>query len=175
MKSVKRFLPGEEIPSKAIFLHTTTEKVLTDSILPNGNTIKLDIEKQVFYYEVPDKISTPGQAKQLDWKSIVVEVLDYLNYKTGKKYSAKAKGNQDIIKPRILQDKYSLEDFKRLIDNKCADWMDDPEMSKYLRPETLFSKKHFESYLNETPAGQQEEDLFAELESYNIKGENHEG
>ena len=43
-----------------------------------------------------------------------------------------------------------MDDFKRVIDNKVNDWIDNPDMCKYLRPETLFSNK-FEGYLNENP------------------------
>ena len=41
-------------------------------------------------------------------------------------------------------------DFKRVIDTKATQWENDPNMSRYLRPETLFGPK-FESYLNEIP------------------------
>ena len=40
-----------------------------------------------------------------------------------------------------------MEDFQRVIDNKCADWKG-TEWEKYLRPATLFGTK-FESYLNQ--------------------------
>ena len=36
-----------------------------------------------------------------------------------------------------------------MIDIKTAQWLDNPEMKRYLRPETLFAVKHFESYLSE--------------------------
>jgi len=51
------------------------------------------------------------------------------------------------IKAR-LNDGYSLDDFKKVIDIKTLKWKSDPKMSDYLRPETLFGNK-FESYLNE--------------------------
>lgn len=46
------------------------------------------------------------------------------------------------------EDGFRLEDFKMVISKKSKGWKDDPEMSKYLRPSTLFGTK-FESYLNE--------------------------
>lgn len=35
-----------------------------------------------------------------------------------------------------------------MIDIKTAEWLHNPKMNKYLRPETLFGTK-FESYLNQ--------------------------
>ena len=49
---------------------------------------------------------------------------------------------------------YRLEDFTRVIDAKCEEWLDS-DMEKYLRPQTIFGPK-FESYANErssTPDG----------------------
>ena len=49
-----------------------------------------------------------------------------------------------------LKEGYSVEDFKKVIDIKVAEWLNDENMSKFLRPETLFSNK-FEGYLNQKP------------------------
>lgn len=71
------------------------------------------------------------------------EVIAYLNNKLGSRYRSR-----DLIKAR-LNEGYSVEDFKTVIDKKYKQWHDDPKMCPYLRPETLFCKSHFESYLNE--------------------------
>ena len=83
------------------------------------------------------------------------EIIEYLNEKVGKAFKHTSKANQDLIKAR-LNDKYTLDDFKKIIDNKVAEWNHEPEpekedMRNFLRPETLFSAKHFESYLNSKP------------------------
>ncbi len=75
-------------------------------------------------------------------------IIDYLNLKTGKKFTLKPKDTIRHINAR-WDEGYTLEDFKTAIDNKCAAWLMDSEMAAYLRPETLFGKK-FEAYLNET-------------------------
>lgn len=75
------------------------------------------------------------------------EILDYLNSKAGTSYRASSKATQRFIKAR-LNENYTVDDFKRVIDIKVANWKSDPKMCKYLRPQTLFSNK-FESYLNE--------------------------
>lgn len=72
----------------------------------------------------------------------------YLNEKTGRKFSPKNKANIDLVKARFAEGR-TLEDFKVVIDKKAAAWMTDEKMASYLRPETLFSRSHFESYLNE--------------------------
>lgn len=75
------------------------------------------------------------------------EVISYLNEKLGTKYKPSSAINKRLIDARAKEG-YSLDDFKQVIDNKCATWAHDPKMSKYLRPQTLFGTK-FESYLNE--------------------------
>ena len=75
------------------------------------------------------------------------EIIDYLNEKTGRNYKHKAKINQRVIKAR-MNEGYTLEEFKTVIDKKSVEWNDDVKMKEYLRPETLFSTK-FDRYLNE--------------------------
>ena len=75
------------------------------------------------------------------------QVIDYLNSKLGTSYRANASKNKRLIDARIREG-YQLQDFKKVIDHKYTDWHDDQQMSKYLRPETLFGTK-FEGYLNE--------------------------
>ena len=74
------------------------------------------------------------------------EILEYLNNKTNRNYSYKSKKNQEMIKARFNEG-YTIDDFKKVIDNKCSDWLNDDKMNEYLRPETLFSNK-FDGYLN---------------------------
>lgn len=81
-----------------------------------------------------------------------VEIVDYLNDVAGKNFRHSTKKTQTLIKAR-LKEGFTVDDFKRVIDNKTKEWKHDPKMSKYLRPETLFGTK-FESYLNETPVEQ---------------------
>lgn len=75
----------------------------------------------------------------------ISEIITYLNKKIGTRYREGNKVTQKHIKAR-LKEKYTVEDFKTVIDKKCAEWKG-TDMEKYLRPETLFGTK-FESYLN---------------------------
>lgn len=73
------------------------------------------------------------------------DVISYLNEKSGKNYSAKSEQNRRLIRARF-NDGYTLDDFKAVIDNKCADWLG-TDYEQYLRPQTLFGTK-FDGYLN---------------------------
>ncbi len=73
------------------------------------------------------------------------EVIDYLNSKAGTKYRY-SETSLRHIRAR-LNEKYSVDDCKAVIDKKTAEWMGDAKMQQYLRPETLFGSK-FENYLN---------------------------
>jgi len=75
------------------------------------------------------------------------EIIEYLNEKTGKKFNYRTKETQLKIKAR-WNNNWTFDDFKTVIDNKCAQWLTDDKMISFLRPETLFGTK-FESYLNE--------------------------
>lgn len=83
----------------------------------------------------------------------IAQIFDYLNQKTGRHYTGRSEAQRKFIIAR-LKEGYTLEEFKRVIDNKTAAWLNDPERSVYLRPETLFGTK-FETYLNDTETNRQ--------------------
>lgn len=81
------------------------------------------------------------------------EIIEYLNEKAGKSFKYTGEEHREYIRAR-WRNGYRIEDFKKVIDNKCSDWLgvtsrDGQDMTKYLRPKTLFAKKHFDDYLNE--------------------------
>ena len=80
---------------------------------------------------------------------INIDIVEYLNKKANKNYKHNSDKTRRFIDAR-LNEGFTLEDFKKVIDNKCRSWLNDERMNQYLRPETLFGTK-FESYLNETP------------------------
>lgn len=79
----------------------------------------------------------------------ITDVINYLNTKANKNFKTNTVKTVKLIEKR-LNEGYTLEQFKQVIDTKVATWQNDTTMNKYLRPETLFGEK-FESYLNETP------------------------
>jgi predicted phage replisome organizer/uncharacterized phage protein (TIGR02220 family) len=80
-------------------------------------------------------------------QDIYIEVIAYLNEKANTNYKWQCKDTQRHINAR-LNDDFTVDDFKKVVDIKCSDWLGDAKMSKFLRPSTLFGTK-FESYLNQ--------------------------
>ncbi|MFA5243688.1 MAG: conserved phage C-terminal domain-containing protein [Pedobacter sp.] len=81
-------------------------------------------------------------------KDVIISIVSYLNIKAEKKFKTDSDKTIKTITARINEG-YSENDFRKVIDTKCLKWKNDLKMSDYLRPETLFGTK-FESYLNET-------------------------
>lgn len=92
----------------------------------------------------------------------IKEIIDYLNTKINSNYRYQTKTTQKSINAR-LEEGYTIDDFKRVIDIKCAEWMG-TEFEKYLTPDTLFRPSKFEKYLNQKMPEKKEEidiDAFA--------------
>ena len=79
---------------------------------------------------------------------ICKEIIEYLNLKANTKFRTNSSATKRHLNARLAEG-FTIDDFKKVIDVKCAQWLNDPNMKKYLRPETLFKASHFESYLNE--------------------------
>lgn len=93
-----------------------------------------------------NKINKDKEKKE----NIYVEIISYLNEKTGKRFSPKSQANRKLINGRLSEDR-TLEDFKQVIDTKVEQWLGNEKMDTYLRPSTLFRPGKFEEYLNEKP------------------------
>lgn len=76
------------------------------------------------------------------------EIIDHLNAVCGTEYKHTTKATRELINGRWSEG-YRLDDFKKVINNKAKDWLNNPDMSRYLRPSTLFAPKKFEEYLNQ--------------------------
>ena len=89
--------------------------------------------------------------------NIYSRIIDYLNQKASKSFKCTTKKTKSCIDAR-LREGFKEADFLKVIDIKTEEWKDNPNMNKYLRPETLFGVK-FEGYLQQQtkqdPAGQQ--------------------
>ena len=80
--------------------------------------------------------------KSKDTDPFVQEVLTYLNLKIGSKYSVAP----DLV-ARFKQGA-TVDQAKAIIDKKVVEWAG-TEMAPWLKPSTLFCKKHFDEYLNQ--------------------------
>ena len=97
---------------------------------------------------VTDTVSdTETETDAGTFSETVFEITKYLNEMCGTSYKASSKKTRELIKAR-LNEGFTVDDFKTVIYKKAKQWMNDPKMCKFLRPETLFSNK-FEGYLNE--------------------------
>ena len=92
---------------------------------------------------------------------IIIEIIDYLNFKCGTNYKSSTTKTKKLIKAR-LNEKFTLEDFKTVIDKKTKEWKG-TEYEKFLRPETLFGTK-FEGYLNQKEKELTTRDLAKEID-----------
>lgn len=102
--------------------------------------IEIEIEKEL---EIDNK-----NCRLSDKSSTVVsEIIDYLNQKTGKHFRKSIANTTRSINARIKEG-FTVDDFKAVIDKKVIEWGKDERMKQYLRPQTLFGTK-FESYLNQ--------------------------
>ncbi len=79
-----------------------------------------------------------------------IATIDFLNEKAGRKFKH-TKANKDIIIARINEG-YTAKDLATVTLYKIRDWNNDPKMSKYIRPATLYNRTKFEAYLNEIEA-----------------------
>lgn len=117
---------------------------------PDKSTPELEIEKDI---EIEKEIKNTVPDKSANTSIItknIKEIVDYLNQKAKSNFKATTKATQTKIRARLAEG-FNVDDFKKVIDIKTAEWLDDANMSQYLRPETLFGTK-FESYLNQKQA-----------------------
>lgn len=135
-------------PSRVIQESNTVRVIQDKDIL---SSCPDDEEKTVEVIEA--EVISDGRTVQLKKKSIsesIVEIVEYLNEKAGTHYRSTTPKTQRLIKSRLAEG-FTVDDFKTVIDKKCADWLGDGDMVQYLRPDTLFSTK-FEGYLNQREA-----------------------
>ena len=89
-------------------------------------------------------VSKAKKGRKPDNKAAYAEIIEHLNLRAGTDFNPTNKLTRDFI-DRWLGEKYTVDDFKRVIDRKCAEWLDN-EMAMHLCPSTLFGKR-FEDYL----------------------------
>lgn len=118
----------------------TEDKLSKDKLSKDNNINKLSSSENV-----------DPEPKQKFQKIPYEKIIDYLNRKTNSHYRPTSKATRRLIKARYNEG-FTDIDFKKVIDKKCAEWLQDGNMVQYLRPETLFGTK-FEAYLNQPDTG----------------------
>ena len=109
-----------------------------ESASPDGAGTPHNIDRDVNYEEKENMSSYLGIAR---------EVVDYLNGKTGKRFRPDSESHLKMVMG-LVRDGYTSQDMKHVIDVKCSEWRGS-DMERYLTPDTLFSPRHFDTYLNQ--------------------------
>jgi uncharacterized phage protein (TIGR02220 family) len=97
-----------------------------------------------------DKNTFPKHRNNLPFSKLrlqAIDVLNFLNEKTGKRFRP-VDTNLKMIITRLKTGATVME-CRQIIAMKYREWSKNPDMVKYVRPETLFGTKKFESYLGE--------------------------
>lgn len=129
--------PASPTPAQDPWANTTT---------PNPTqTTEPEYEPQ----SLIDEPQAPAQPKKPDPTE---EVVNHLNHRLGTQYKPTTQATRKLIKAR-LKEGFTVEDMKLVIDKKAAEWVGNPKMAQYLRPDILFGNK-FEGYLNANAAPQ---------------------
>lgn len=119
----------------------------SNTTLRNGYVTPL-IDNNISNSDLSNNNIIDDKEKDLkDLKDLKQKIIDYTNSKLGTNYRYQTKSLNAHINARISEG-YGFDDFKYVIDLKYKEWHDDPQMSKYLRYDTLFGTK-FEVYRNQ--------------------------
>ena len=116
-----------------VSLQGTSEPLMEDSLVEPIPEINTETNTESIYTPLP-----------------IAEIITYLNNQTNANYKPSSRKTRKLIKAR-WNEGFRYDDFKKVIDIKTEEWLNDPRMSMFLRPETLFGTK-FESYMNQKSA-----------------------
>lgn len=93
-----------------------------------------------------------AQIFKLETESVrekAMDVLKFLNERAGKRYAPVERNLKFIIDRMEETEEYTVEAMRAVIAMKVREWIDNPEMKKYLRPSTLFNGTNFDKYYGE--------------------------
>lgn len=113
------------------------------------------------YVNNTDKDNDGKKSNRNKNKDTIKRIIDYLNKKCDTHYRPTTENTVKNINAR-LADGYTEDDFYKVIDKKCDEWIG-TKMEKYLRPETLFRPANFESYVNQKIKGGEHKQSIAEM------------
>lgn len=99
------------------------------------------------------------------------EIIDFFNETTGKSFKSTTSATKSLIKARFNEG-FSLGDFKDVIQSKHNEWKCDPEMERYIRPQTIFGPK-FEAYLQAAKETIQPENTWVKNELFSSPDVSH--
>lgn len=158
-KSRKRIVAGSEGGSKSVSKAASKQQSKRQSKQASKTQSEPESEEESNYASkqasdiysssslpLPDSPSEEEGCGEEDGGIPYTEIVAALNEALGTSYRPTSKKTRQLIHARWAEG-FRFPDFEAVIDTMAAAWVDDPKMSAYLRPETLFGPK-FESYLN---------------------------
>jgi len=89
-----------------------------------------------------------------DPNGIPEQIIAYCGKVTGRNFQIDNRGFVKMVNRAIKEDGCTLDQAKRVIDYKWAEWGPEPERRDYVNPVTLFRKANFLGYLGLANAGQ---------------------
>ena len=114
--------------------------------LDDANALQAESESNAKHKTLNTKQETLTNMDSAPDNSAAEYVLEYMNGVLDTKYKKSTKAHIENINAR-LNDGHTVEELKRVIDFKNAQWANDPKMATYLRPQTLFQAGKFQGYL----------------------------
>ena len=133
-------LENEKVDKCPEYIHINTEEEIQEDTNKEKNK-NIKKEKEI-------GVNTKEQIYN-KYNKEINDIIYYLNNETNKKFTTESDFVKDLIVDR-LEENYTIDDFKSVIDHKTKEWLNNKEFNKNLRPGTLFSKNNFERYLNES-------------------------
>lgn len=150
-----RFLPEFTKSKIETAINKLTDNgLLVKKISNRKNSYTLSDRGWSYYPMLPEegqvkapKAEANAKVEEKEDNKDVKAIVDYLNEKVGTRYKAGTPATDKHIKAR-LNEGFSVDDCKAVIDVKTSQWLDNTNMKTYLRPRTLFNEK-FQDYLQE--------------------------
>lgn len=149
---IKCIRMGDRKGKCSIYKYITDDETVFETIIKNKvERVKYcHIDNLKHINEMDNEIDTKTHKETSNIeninKEIYINIIDYLNKKSNKRFKYNTNKTIKCIRARINEG-FDLEDFYKVIDTKVDQWLN-TDMEMFIRPATLFSNK-FEGYLNE--------------------------
>lgn len=143
--SFKKIKPGRRITGYQFFIAWKKEE--------ENNNYFVDNKAEI----IETKTVKTKKVKKLTKKEEQAnEIISYLNKKINKKFPLNATTRKYILarlkeKNEENKNKYTIEDLKKVIDIKVAEWLNNEKMNKHLDYRVLFKRENFARYVLEEP------------------------
>lgn len=141
-----------------VYLAIINEGNNPDELLWNTTNFITPLEQNMWVKRIEDGVLLRDKGRQLFQNAGMEQdiniVLTYLNEKANKRFSLTSQPNKKFVRGR-LEEGYTVEELKKVIDTMISKWSNDYKMAPYLRPETLFNSTKFQGYYNLIPISDQ--------------------